>query len=365
MCPQQDHQCHGYSYHTNQTDMHTDPVKNILITTTPGWLNPIWLTVLCALTITYGSLIPFDFKSHFNISALLSAWTTLPHWHEESNARSSLGFNLSLVDYATNIILYIPLGMLLRITIHKFLNHIVSQITLSIIIATLMCWLIETTQHGLNSRVASLNDIAWNSTGAVIGAIFGINLRNTAINTTAVFVNYFIHPLSTLHTYLVRLSHSRFRISLILLLTSFSICLLSYGLFHNTTPGDKQFQTSILPFVAYQQRSYDVAAVLLAQSIGIYLITGLLLAFTMPAFHNNKKHVASLIVPGLGAIIFHVLQVWQVKNTYDFTEPLLAVIIISATLTLYHIPIFLIYTAWSYSIIHPIQNNHKDCLITQ
>lgn len=335
--------------------MHIQPVKTILNATAPAWLNPVWLSIWYGIAITYGSLIPFDFKDNLALIDLLSAWTTPPAWQTDPTSYSSLSLNLTDVDLITNIGLYLPLGILLRIATRKYLVHHLSQIITSTLIASMLSSLIETTQHCLSSRIASLNDIACNTTGAFIGACLGIIINNTMLHATAAFVTFFIIPLSAIHTFFIRLSKTRFKLSIALVLLLIAVTLLLYGLFHSVMHTGNRSHTIILPFVAHQKYSYDVAASLLAQSSIIYLISGLLLASTLHTLRSDKVRVLTIIFIALLSASSHAIYGWLFNNAYDFTELILAAIIISAILTLYQIPILLLYTAWSYNIIHPIQ----------
>ncbi|PPG87910.1 VanZ family protein [Rathayibacter rathayi] len=85
--------------------------------------------------------------------------------------------HLPRVDYAVleasaNIALFVPLGLLLALNLRPRFAWV------AVVVGALVSWLIETGQLlFLSARYASLQDVAMNTSGALLGAIVGVLLR--------------------------------------------------------------------------------------------------------------------------------------------------------------------------------------------
>jgi glycopeptide antibiotics resistance protein len=80
---------------------------------------------------------------------------------------------LTFLPIVGNILLFVPWGFLMFIALYTVDRPTVQTYVLTALIGfTLTCG-IEGWQYFLPSRVADINDIIWNTTGTLIGAIFG------------------------------------------------------------------------------------------------------------------------------------------------------------------------------------------------
>lgn len=78
-----------------------------------------------------------------------------------------------LVPVVANVLLFVPWGFLMFIALYSVDRPTVQTYVLTLLIGFTITCSIEAYQYFLPSRVADINDIIWNSTGALIGAIVG------------------------------------------------------------------------------------------------------------------------------------------------------------------------------------------------
>ncbi len=112
-----------------------------------------------AFLIVYASLYPFSDWQNLGLSPLAYLNTTLPQYW-------------TLFDVATNIIGYIPLGILLVFALPTRVRGI-AAIILASISGTLLSGMMEAIQTYLPSRVPSNIDFLTNAGGVFLGALIG------------------------------------------------------------------------------------------------------------------------------------------------------------------------------------------------
>ena len=78
-----------------------------------------------------------------------------------------------LVPIVANVLLFVPWGFLMFITLYTIERPTVQTYVLTVLLGFTLTCAIEAWQYFLPSRVADINDIIWNTVGAFIGAIFG------------------------------------------------------------------------------------------------------------------------------------------------------------------------------------------------
>lgn len=78
-----------------------------------------------------------------------------------------------LVPVIANILLFVPWGFLMFIALYTVERPTVQTYVLTLLIGFTLTCSIEAYQYFLPSRVADVNDIIWNTTGALLGAIAG------------------------------------------------------------------------------------------------------------------------------------------------------------------------------------------------
>jgi len=80
---------------------------------------------------------------------------------------------LIVVPIIANVLLFVPWGFLMFITLYAVRRPTVQTYVLTFLLGLTFACAIEAWQYFLPSRVADINDIIWNTTGALIGAILG------------------------------------------------------------------------------------------------------------------------------------------------------------------------------------------------
>ena len=78
-----------------------------------------------------------------------------------------------IVPIIGNILLFVPWGFLMFISLYSIDRPTVQTYILTILIGFTLTIAIEAWQYFLPSRVADINDVIWNTAGTVLGAILG------------------------------------------------------------------------------------------------------------------------------------------------------------------------------------------------
>jgi VanZ family protein len=115
-----------------------------------------------ALLIVYASLYPFSGWHNLGIPALAYLKAPLPYYR-------------TIFDVMTNVIAYIPLGILLVFSLYPRLRR-VWAVLIAIASGALLSAAMETIQTFLPTRVASNLDLITNVAGVCIGAVAGVLL---------------------------------------------------------------------------------------------------------------------------------------------------------------------------------------------
>lgn len=80
---------------------------------------------------------------------------------------------LLVVPIIGNILLFVPWGMLMFISLYTVERPTVQTYLLTTLIGFSLTLGIEAYQYFLPSRVADVNDVIWNTVGTIAGALFG------------------------------------------------------------------------------------------------------------------------------------------------------------------------------------------------
>jgi hypothetical protein len=162
---------------TTTTTKHDSPDRPTRDGPTPLLLRPDVLLGLVVVALLYGSLIPFDFawsqaveRSGGTAEALRQAWTS-PAWVEVPAGQSSTGLSFAASDLAMNLLLYLPLGVALRMALRSWWRCWPFEVLASAALALALSWSVEAMQSLMPMRVASLNDIAANTGAAIVAAL--------------------------------------------------------------------------------------------------------------------------------------------------------------------------------------------------
>ena len=95
-------------------------------------------------------------------------WVPTPDQLSSPDVLLDLGF-----DAAANILLFVPWGVLMFIALYSVERPTVQTYILTILLGLTFTLGVEAWQYFLPSRVADINDVIWNTSGTVAGAILG------------------------------------------------------------------------------------------------------------------------------------------------------------------------------------------------
>ena len=301
--------------------------------TRPFWVRPPALLLLWLLLLTYGSLLPFNLNPHHMFEqgfiAGLCQIITAPQWRPPTGHASSLGMPPWLSDLGLNLALYIPLGILLRLSLDRITQKRPLQIALTLMGVFGVSYTLECAQALLPYRVPSLNDVLANALPGCLAGMAALHLRSVK-NKTIFFCFVKSHSL--------RLWMSRWRAAIknrphLSLLTAglcLTILLCIYAYLKTGSPiatnvfSTDRYTINLLPFGEHFLRSYDVAAVIIGSSFSIYALISLLLMLLF--MHRKEKYalhwtIFSLI---LIAAVLQLVVTLKTHQTLDATELILA-----------------------------------------
>lgn len=237
----------------------------------PWWTRPTALAAAWTFLLLYGSLIPFDLQAErfVGVPALLAS----PRWVTPQGPASSLGLSAHTSDLVANLVLYLPLGVLLRLAWASRLRIAPLQLplVLAVAAATGLSWFVEALQSLSPSRVASVNDVLANAGAAAMGAAAAVWLREAA--WTAAFAVHRRCAAATLPLLdVLRRERKRpgLRALALALAAGVAAWLIIEGPTATRAPG--------LPFEAEFRRPYDVAGILITQVLAAYVAIAALLA---------------------------------------------------------------------------------------
>jgi len=109
---------------------------------------------------TYSGLDPIPFEDVRHLAQRI-----------EHHPVSTRIISLIIVPIIMNILLFVPFGFLLFIALYTIERPTVQTYVLTVFLGVTFSCAIEAWQYFLPDRVADINDIIWNSLGALLGAI--------------------------------------------------------------------------------------------------------------------------------------------------------------------------------------------------
>ena len=131
----------------------------LLIVTVSIILITLWMSGK-----SYSNLAPLPFEDIKHLARRLES----PSRHV-----SMYVVAVTLVPIIANILLFIPFGFLLFIALYTVERPTMQTYVLTLLIGFTFTCGIEAWQYFLPSRVADINDVIWNTTGTLAGAILG------------------------------------------------------------------------------------------------------------------------------------------------------------------------------------------------
>ncbi len=307
----------------------------------PGWMRAPLLAVIWAGLLIYGSLLPWDIQFSAAMNATGGAvpamfrWVTSPAWLPAITETSSLGVPNWVSDVAANLLIYGPLGVLLRLTFSRITGRYWLQILCAILIILSLSWMIEATQSLIPGRYAAIQDVLANTMGGAVGVLLGHRVNSLWRASAFMLLRRTAGPINAVSR---RLQSPRFKpwMMFLALFINVGLIVLWYVFSVNqagTTPVIEK-SVHLVPFEQAFNRSYDVAAVLLGRSMIVYCLAGSVWMLTMMRGQTRKALGWVVLTAALTAAAVEGLKLIGPGTGADVTEPLLALIAGGLVLTL-------------------------------
>ncbi len=299
----------------------------------PGWLRAPLLAVVWAALLVYGSLLPWGFDLN---SAIIEAggvgpaiidWITSPSWVPAVTLTSSFGVPNWASDLVLNLLLYGPLGVLLRLTLSRLTGRHIVQIVSAVAAIAALSWMIESTQSLIPGRYASIQDVLANSLGGCAGVMLGHRINSAWRAGAFTLYRWTANPMGALH-HRLHTHRTRPAVMFIALAVNAGLIALWYTLTATSEGGAPGDQTAVylVPFQRYFDRSYDVAAVLLGRSMIVYCLAGAVWMLTMMRGQTRRTLGWVVLTAALTAAVVEALKLMGPGSAADVTEPLIALI---------------------------------------
>ena len=313
----------------------------------PRWLRAPLLALVWTALLVYGSLLPWGFdlggaaaRSGGTWQAA-TAWITSPRWGPAAAEASSLGMPNWASDLAVNLMLYGPLGVLLRLTMSRLTGRHAVQVLCAAAAVVWLSWTIESTQSLIPGRYASLQDVLANSLGGCLGVMLGHRVNSAWRAGAFAIYRLTARPMGAFSQRL--LTHRR-RPAVMFAALAVNAGLIAswYALTTTSIDGAHGGGAGVhtVPFERYFDRSYDVAAVLLGRSLIVYCLAGSVLMLTMMRGRTRQALGWVVLTVALTAAAFEALKLLSPAPDADVTEPLIALIagglVLTATFMLVH-----------------------------
>ncbi|MEM1354965.1 MAG: VanZ family protein [Planctomycetota bacterium] len=250
----------------------------------PLWAHPRLLALVCVVLIAYGSLLPFDLT--FPDGA--RGWRhtlSAPQWVQAEGPTSSLGLSPSASDLAINLLLYVPLGVLLRLSIPRGIRPGMKGVALALFGITAVSWSLESLQSLTPTRVSSLNDVVANvGTGGLSACLC---LWAWARFGTVVFRVYCRTEPIRRHA---RSTFRKVQSRPALTYSFVAVNALLIGLWYLVQVSQYQHDGGeAMPFVSAFKLPYDSAVVRLGRSMLVYVGLGTIVLLAMVSRHERVR----------------------------------------------------------------------------
>jgi len=136
--------------------------------------KPVTVLLLIAATVGIGILtLQISGKSYAKVDPI--PFEDLRHlWHRVAHRPVSTHIvAVILLPIVANILLFVPWGFFMFITLHTLDRPTVQTYVLTVLLGLTFTCAIEAWQYFLPSRVADINDVIWNTIGTFFGAVLG------------------------------------------------------------------------------------------------------------------------------------------------------------------------------------------------
>ncbi len=291
------------------------------------------LALAWAGLLVYGSLLPWDIqvsaaiRDAGGIAPAVLQWLTSPAWLPAVTETSSLGVPNWVSDLLTNLLIYGPLGVLLRLTLSRITGKQWVQVVSAVLMIASLSWLIESTQSLIPGRYAAIQDVLANSLGGAVGVLLGHRVNSLWRAVAFLLLRRTAGPINAVSQ---RLQSPRLRPTVMFaaLVTNVVLIVLWYAFSvsqHGGNGADEQ-SVYLVPFQQAFNRSYDVAGLLLGQSLIVYCLAGSVWMLTMMRGRTRRALGWVVLTAALTAAAVEGMKLIGHRASADITEPLIALI---------------------------------------
>ncbi len=278
---------------------------------------PYWILAwLWIALVAYGTLVPFQALEPARLGEGLHglawwwAWFSAPTWIAGP-----------VDDWLTNVVLYVPVGMMLRLHLWQRDKKSALQFVVPIAVVVMMPWVLECVQSLMPYRVASLKDWLVNAGGGVAGVLVAVGLRSGLRHglvhgwwgMVPTFEGMYWRLLKMRQGWVLRSVIVLLHVGLVMLWWQWS--------------ADRERATTInlMPFSHHFDLSYLQAAIIASQTLGFYLLVTVVLSLQYLAL-SRKHRLLGMLVWLVGLSVVREILMGARWSRFDVTEPILALV---------------------------------------
>ncbi|WP_428389648.1 VanZ family protein [Mucisphaera sp.] len=293
----------------------------------PWWRKSVTLAVLWSVLLVYGGLVPFDLswdriaEPEMSSAEVLGVAVTAPlRWYQyPAWEKTTFGLPEWVADATINGMLFFPLGVLWMLFWRPRVGFN-AGLGLSVLLAGLVSWGIESGQMFSVVRVSALNDAVVNIGAATLGALLALPARRGFL--WVVFGSYRLwSPVIDQGLGLLRRVRGDAALRRCLIGGVVLLGLLMCAVLATVIDA----RGGVVPFAGTWARSYDLAATqMLLAGMG-YGLVGLLTVGIIVRPRAESGWSRALMVVGLIAFGYELVRAQTAGDRLDFTLPLMAV----------------------------------------
>ena len=252
-----------------------------------AWISPWVLASIVLIALVYGSLIPFGFDGTRGLSA--------PRFEALPTGQSSIGVPFAFSDLIVNLLLYVPLGITLRLALRRRRWGVVPEVLATVLVCLCVSFGVELLQGLMPARVASLNDVAMNTAGGLVGA--GIAVVLWRLTQRIAFGLYC--KLAVVHD---RLRRILAKPGIAMALAGGNALVIGIWYIGEVGRSTSDADQAALPFERAFALPYDLGALLLGEAMLVYAGLGcLLLVLT---YTGTRRLAMNWVVLGVVVLAF-------------------------------------------------------------